>query len=143
MEGVAQWAFFKLIFHFLDGEIEAFRENLLGETLQWVSGAALLLLTLWILAQGYRIATGQSRDSMMGLATNSLRSVLIVGIASSLAFGGSDLYRMFSSGLPREISHLVTGADDAPEDLIDKSLTKMQWAMIGIAVPPSLPPPPP
>jgi len=131
-DGVAQWGFFKLIFEFLDDEVEVFRDDLLGETLQWASGVALILLTLWILIQGYRIATGQSRESLMALVTNSLRAVLIVGAAMTMAFGSSDLYQAFTDGMPREIMQVVTGEDAAPADKIDQSLDKMQAVMIGI-----------
>ena len=131
-DGVAQWAFFKLIFDFLDSEVETFRDNLLGETLGWVGGAALVLLTLWILWQGFQIMTGRSRDSLMVLAVGSLRSVLIVSAATAMSFGSSDLYRTFTDGMPREITYVVTGNEDAPADLIDKSLDKMQIALVGI-----------
>ena len=131
-DGVAQWAFFKLIFDFLDSEVETFRDNLLGETLGWVGGAALVLLTLWILWQGFQIMTGRSRDSLMVLVVGSLRSVLIVSAATAMSFGSSDLYRTFTDGMPREITYVVTGSEDAPADLIDKSLDKMQFALVGI-----------
>ena len=131
-DGVAQWAFFKLIFDFLDSEVETFRDNLLGETLGWVGGAALVLLTLWILWQGFQIMTGRSRDSLMVLVVGSLRSVLIVSAATAMSFGSSDLYRTFTDGMPREITYVVTGNEDAPADLIDKSLDKMQIALVGI-----------
>ncbi len=131
-DGVAQAAFFKLIFGFLDNEIDTFRDNLLGQALSLVSGLALVLLTIWILIQGYRIATGQSRDSLMALVTNSLRSILIIVVAAGVAFGSSDLYHLFTTDMPQEITRIVTSEGGAPEDMIDKSLDKMQLAMIGI-----------
>ncbi len=131
-DGLAQAAFFKLIFGFLDNEIETFRDNMLGQALSLVSGLALVLLTIWILIQGYRIATGQSRDSMMALVTNSLRSILIIVVAAGVAFGSSDLYHLFTTDMPQEITRVVTSESGAPEDMIDKSLDKMQLAMIGI-----------
>lgn len=131
-KGIAQWAFFKLIFEFLDEEVAVFRDNMLGETLSWVSGVSLILLAMWIMFQGYRIVTGQSRDSMMLLVTNSLRSVLILSVATSMAFRGSDLYAMFTDSMPKEINEIVTGDRASPVDTIDKSLGLMQLAMIGI-----------
>jgi type IV secretion system protein VirB6 len=131
-DGVAQWAFFKLIFEHMDDEVETFRDNLLGETMAWVGSVALILLTIWILWQGYQIMSGRSRESLMTLVVSSLRSVLIVSAATAMAFGTSDLYKTFTDGMPREITHVVTGDDDEPADLIDESLDKMQWALIGI-----------
>jgi type IV secretion system protein VirB6 len=76
--------------------------------------------------------TGRSRDSLMVLVVGSLRSVLIVSAATAMSFGSSDLYRTFTDGMPREITYVVTGSEDAPADLIDKSLDKMQVALVGI-----------
>ncbi len=131
-DSIVQSIFFKLIFEFLDNEVEAFRDNMLGQALSLISALALILLTLWILIQGYRIATGQSRDSMMALVTNSLRSVLIVSVATSVAFGSSDLYHLLTTDLPHLVTHVVTGEDAQPQNMIDKSLDQMQLAMIGI-----------
>jgi len=131
-DGATQWLFFKIIFEFLDDEVIAFRDNMLGETFTWIGGVASLLMILWIFLQGYRIATGQSRDSMMVLVTNSLRAVLIVAVATTLSFGSTDLYGTFTQALPAEITKVVTGAESDPVDSIDDSLTAMQGAMIGI-----------
>ena len=127
-----QWAFFKVIFAFLDDEILAFQDNLLGGTLQWVSGVALVLLTLWILFQGFQIITGRSSESLMGLVVGSLRAVLVVGAATTLAFGSSDFYDTFTNGMQREVSQAVTGRDDLPADAIDHSLDLLQLTMVGI-----------
>lgn len=131
-DGAAQWAFFKLIFEFLDGEVETFRDNLIGGTLAWVSGVMLTLLTMWILFQGYQIMTGRSKESLMGLVVSSLRSVLIVTAASTLAFSTANIYTLLTDDMPREIMQVVTGDDEDPADTIDDSLDAMQLAMIGI-----------
>jgi type IV secretion system protein VirB6 len=133
LDQAAQWAFFKIIFGFLDGEILAFQDNLLGGTLKWVGGIALVLLTIWIFWQGFQILTGRSRDSLMALVASSLRSVLIVSVATSMAFGSSDLYGTFTDGMQREVTEIVTGeADTLPADMIDDSLDVMQLTMVGI-----------
>ena len=61
---ISDLLFFREINSFLTGEIEVFRDNLLGRTASLLGGAALALLTLWILSQGYRIAIGPSRESI-------------------------------------------------------------------------------
>ena len=50
----------------------------------------------------------------MVLVVGSLRSVLIVSAATAMSFGSSDLYRTFTDGMPREITYVVTGSEDAP-----------------------------
>jgi len=124
--------FFREINSFLTGEIDVFRDNLLGRTATLLGGAVLSLLTLWIMIQGYRIAIGQSRDSMMALVTNSLRSVLIVGLATAAAAGGGSVYRTVTDGLSSEISRMVTGTDEDVYDRVDKCLAYMQVALSSI-----------
>lgn len=125
-------AFFALINDFLRDEIDVFQEQLLGNTIAWVGAIALTLMTLWILVQGYRIVTGQSRDSMMALVTNSLRSVLVIGLATGLALGGSTVYEFLTDVVSSEITQVVTGDDDDPYENIDKSLLIMQASMSSI-----------
>jgi type IV secretion system protein VirB6 len=121
--------FFREINSFLTGEIDVFRDNLLGRTASLLGGAVLSLLTLWIMIQGYRIAVGQSRDSMMGLVTNSLRAVLIVGLATAAAAGGGSVYRTLTDGLSSDVSRMVTGTDEDVYDRVDKCLAYMQVAL--------------
>ena len=78
--------FFRDINSFLTGEIDVFRDNLLGRTVRLLGGAVMAVVTLWILIEGYRIAVGHSRDSMMVLVTRALRVTVIVGVATGLAF---------------------------------------------------------
>ena len=61
---------FRVIMSYLRKQIDDFGVEMMGNAMQWVSGLALTLLTLWIMIQGYRIVTGQSRESMMALVTN-------------------------------------------------------------------------
>lgn len=121
--------FFQEINDFLRDEIDEFGVNLLGRVMAWVGSIALTLMTLWILIQGYRVVTGQSRDSMMGLVSNSLRGTLIVGLATGLAIGGSDVYGFLAEDVSREITHVVTGRDENAYASIDRSLGYMQVAM--------------
>src|SRR5688572_8022346 len=121
--------FFQQINEFLRDEIDEFGVNLLGRTMAWVGSIVLTLMTLWISIQGYRIVTGQSRESMMALVTNSLRSVLIIGLATGLAVGGSTIYRFLSDDVSREITQVVTGNDEDAYASIDRSLGYMQFAL--------------
>jgi type IV secretion system protein VirB6 len=130
--GLSDLLFFREINSFLTGEIEIFRDNLLGRTATLLGGVALSLLTLWIMVQGYRIAIGQSRDSMMALVTSSLRAVLIVGLATAAAASGGSVYRTITDGLSSEVSRMVTGTDEDVYDRVDKCLAYMQVALASI-----------
>ncbi len=131
-KSTAHWLFFKLIFDFIDHEINVFRDNVLGQTLGWASGAVLMMMTAWVFFQGYRIVTGQSRESMAALVANTLRSVLIVTVATTFTFGSANLYTALTKELPEDIHALVTGSDVSPADTIDENLRLMEAAMIGI-----------
>lgn len=121
----AQWAFFALIFEFLDSQISSFQSGLINRGTQFVSGMALVLCTLWITMQGFMIVTGRSRESMMGLVVGSLRVFLIVSAATAMSFAGTNLTSFLADGLPRSINTIVAGIDEKPEDSIDKNLKVM------------------
>jgi len=129
---ISDLIFFREINSFLTDEIDVFRDNLLGRTASLMGVAVFSLLTLWIIIQGYRIVTGQSRDSMMALVTNSLRAVLIVSIATAAAVGGGSVYRSMTDGVSSVISQTITGNDDNVYDHIDSSLAYMQVALSSI-----------
>nr|WP_310096360.1 type IV secretion system protein [Pseudoxanthomonas sacheonensis] len=84
-----------------------------------------------ILYRGYRIVTGQSRDSLMGLVVSSLRAVLIVGVATSMAAGGSQMYWALTDGLGKAIIGVVADESD-PYESIDKNLAIMTASMAAI-----------
>lgn len=125
LAGFAQWAFFAIVFEFVNSQIESFQSGLLQRGTRWISGMAFTLCTLWVLMQGFMIITGRSRDSMMGLVVGSLRIFLVVSAATAMSFAGTDLTEFLSDRLPTEINHVVTGKDEKPEESIDKNLKIM------------------
>lgn len=126
---VSQFVFFQTINDFLRTEIDIFQWNMLQSTTMWVGSLALLLLTMWILIQSYRIVTGQSKEPMMALVGNSLRSALIIGLATSMAAGSSQLYWTLSDGMSSAITEMVTGNNASPFQSIDNNLALMQGGM--------------
>lgn len=132
IQSVGDFIFFRQIMAYLQNEINDFGIDLMGRAMQWVSGIALTLLTLWIMIQGYRIVTGQSRESMMALVTNSLRSVLVLTAATMMAMFGTDLHQFLNEDVKREINWVVTGENTTPEDKIDENLAWMQVALSSI-----------
>ena len=130
--GAERWAFFTAVFEWVGEEINIFRDNLMGRLGSWVGGVAFTLLTLWILLQGYRIVTGQSRQYMMNLVVGSLKWVLLITVATTFALGSSNIHRFLADDLPRSVNILVTGKDEGPERAIDDSLVQMEVAMTAI-----------
>ena len=129
---VERWALFRLGFDWVDEEINIFRDNLLGAMAEWIGGIAFVLLTLWVLLQGYRIVTGQSRQFMMELVVHSLKWVLIITVATTFTLGSSDLHRLLTDDMPTTINEMVTGEEEGPEDTIDDNLQAMEGAMVAI-----------
>jgi len=129
---MANYAFFSLINDYLRDEIDIFQWALLQRTTMWMGAIALTVLTLWILLQGYRIATGQARDSAMAMVVTALRATLIIALATSMATGSSKLYWTLTDGLSKEITEVVTGDNDSPYDKIDQNLLLMQTALASI-----------
>lgn len=129
-QGLPNMVFFQEINGFLDDEIGEFAGNLLGRVVTVAGSAALTLLTLWILVQGYRIATGLSREPMMALVGDALKAVLVIGIATGAAAGAGSTYRVLTDGLGEAVSQMVTGREEggAYED-IDQVLAIMQVAL--------------
>ena len=130
VQSLPNMVFFHEINSFLDDEIGEFAGNLLGRVVAVAGSAALTVLTLWILVQGYRIATGLSREPIMALVGDALKAVLVIGIATGAAAGTGSTYRILTDGLGEAVSQVVTGRDDggAYED-IDRTLAIMQVAL--------------
>lgn len=124
--------FFTLIYQYLDYEINAAGLNLMHNMMTWASAIALVLVTLWVLIQGYRIVTGQSREPMMALVTNMARIALIVTIATTMGVFGADLHDLFTNRLSSNINQLVTGDTQTAASAIDQNLAYTQAALIAI-----------
>ncbi|MEB2076471.1 Type IV secretion system protein virB6, partial [Xanthomonas campestris pv. campestris] len=63
--GLGDFIFFKLVNDYFSNEIQKFGLELMRNSMRWVSTIALAVTTLWVMILGYRIATGQSRESAM------------------------------------------------------------------------------
>ncbi|WP_223497271.1 type IV secretion system protein [Stenotrophomonas indicatrix] len=130
VQSIGDFVFFRSILSYLRKRIDDFGIELLGNMMAWVGGIALTLMTLWVLIQGFRIVTGRSRDSMMVLVTNMARAALIVSVATSMAMFGGSLKNFLIKDVKNEITYVVTGKNDLPEDQIGRSLA---WMQVGLS----------
>lgn len=125
--------FYGLISDFVRSEIDAFGFRLLSRVSSLVGVAALSVVTIWILFQGFRIISGQSRDSIMAFVLNVARVSLIVAAATSLGIVGGELHTVITKDMPDAITAAVTGQEgDSAEEQIDGNLAAMQFAMSSI-----------
>ncbi|MCE2943480.1 MAG: type IV secretion system protein [Lysobacteraceae bacterium] len=132
--GFGQAVFFSLVMDYLDHEIVSAFNGVLSRALQWVSATALILMTLWIWWQGFRIVTGRSREAMLEFFAESAKRVFILSLAFGMAIGGTSLFEWLANDLPREVNWIVTGEREQPATAIDRNLAFMQLAMSSIDV---------
>jgi type IV secretion system protein VirB6 len=131
---VGDFVFFRLILDYLRDEITNFGNGILSRMMTWVGTMALVLMTLWVLIQGFRIVTGRSRDSMAALMTNMARAALIVTVATSMAMFGTKLQNFLTGDVQDQITYIVTGKKSTASELIDKNLGYMQLALTSVSV---------
>jgi type IV secretion system protein VirB6 len=124
--------FFTLIYQYLKYEINVAGLDIMENMMTWVSAVAVALVTLWVLFQGYRIVTGQSREPMMALVTNMARIALVVTAATTMSVFGANIHDLFTNKLSAEINQLVTGSDATASESIDENLAYTQAALIAI-----------
>lgn len=129
---MSNFLFFAAINEFLREEISIFQWNLLINMTKWVSIVALTATTLWVVLQGYRLLTGQSRANATEISVTALRVAFIVMLATSMGLGGKQMYWALTDGLSKVVSGVVTGDQDPPYSNIDQNLALMQMAMMSI-----------
>jgi type IV secretion system protein VirB6 len=79
--------------------------------------------------QGYRMITGQSRESMMALVMGMTRVAIIVTAATTMSMFGASLHRFFTTDLSTEVNQLFTGDHSTAAQTIDENLAWTQLAM--------------
>ena len=124
--------FFRYILGYLSDKIHDLGFDMLVRVSQFAGYLALIVLTLYIFFQGYRVVTGQLRESMMGLVSNMAKAAFIVAVALSFGVLGSDIHGFLVNDMRDGIHELVTGNTGSPEEEIDDSLGWLQVAMSSI-----------
>jgi type IV secretion system protein VirB6 len=126
------FVFYVLVYNYLNDKINTFGMGLMTSVMTWVSAIALLMVTLWVMIQGYRLITGQSRDSMMAMVLNMTRIAIIVSAATTMSIFGSNLHHLFTTELSTDINQLFTGDNQTAAQSIDRNLASTALAMAAI-----------
>lgn len=126
---LGNFAFFQIINRFLRNEIDFMQWRLLTGAASILGFTAVVILTVWIMWQGFRIVTGQSRQPMMALVADSAKATLIVFIATTAAMSSSSVYWALSDGMSTEISRYITDDGSTPFKQIDDNLAQMEAAL--------------
>jgi len=123
------FVYFALIYKWLSDRIDTFGMNLMATFMTWASAVALVLVTLWIMIQGYRMITGQSRESMMALVMSMTRVAIIVTVATTMSIFGTNLLSFFTTELSTGINQMFTGDNSTAAQTIDENLAWTQLAL--------------
>ncbi|CAD7734540.1 hypothetical protein LMG31886_20980 [Xanthomonas hydrangeae] len=131
--GLGEFVFFKLVNDYFSNEIQEFGLELMSRAMRWVSTIALTVTTLWVLILGYRIATGQSRESAMATMIKAGKVAIIISLASAVGVNGAMLHQTMTQNLDKEIHGLFTGDEDSTaSDAIDENLAYTQVALTAL-----------
>jgi type IV secretion system protein VirB6 len=126
---LSNFVFFKVINDFLRNEIDVVQWKLLTGSAALIGFVGVVVLTVWIMFQGYRIVTGQSQQPMMALVGDSLKAALILMIATTAAYSSSSVYWTVTDGMTTAIAEYVTDGKSSPFDSIDKNLAMMEASL--------------
>ncbi|TBW93149.1 type IV secretion system protein [Xanthomonas citri] len=131
--GLGEFVFFKLVNDYFSNEIQEFGLELMSRAMRWVSTIALAVTTLWVLILGYRIATGQSRESAMATMIKAGKVAIIISLASAVGVNGAMLHQTMTQNLDKKIHGLFTGDEDSTaSDAIDENLAYTQIALTAL-----------
>jgi type IV secretion system protein VirB6 len=130
MPNIADYVYYRLVYDYLNDKIHDFGMDLMHRMMTWASAIALTLVTLYIIIQGFRIATGRSRENLMEVVINMGRIVVVIAAATTMAVMGSDLHTFLTTDVDKEIHGLFTGnTNETTADAIDKNLAYTQIAL--------------
>lgn len=129
---LVDYAYFRLIYGWMVKEIDTLSTHMVQNTVQWISVFALVLVTLWIMLQGYRLITGQSREPAMVFVTHLGKIGLIVMVASTVSLVNNDVRGFVTTDMSNTINYMVNGSDAPMIGTIDKNLAYTQLAYTAI-----------
>jgi type IV secretion system protein VirB6 len=129
---IGDFVYYGLVYDYLTKKINTFGMNLMASFMTWASALALIMVTLWIMIQGYRMITGQSRESLMAMVANMARIVVIVAAATTMSILGTNLQKLFTTDLSTGINQMFTGSSETAAETIDKNLAWTQLALSAI-----------
>lgn len=129
--------------NYIYARIAYFTEHVLTKNLSIALATILGLLTLWVMIQGYLIATGRSQEGLRGFAYNLIKNYFIIAMALGVSLGGDFGLRTLTDTLTNTVSTVMTGSTKYGSDCltettgsilgckIDRNLTATQ-SMMGI-----------
>lgn len=140
LDGYISAALFEEIRSYIVDLIGQFGYAGLGRMMAFAGAVGTVWLTIWFMVQGYRIATGQSRESLHVFIVRAITMTAIVAVAQGLAIFGQDLASLVLD-LRNSIALAITGGEyEDPSKMVGKVLTGMLTLQVAMDLAPVLGP---
>ena len=140
LDGYISAALFEEIRSYIVDLIGQFGYAGLGRMMAFAGAVGTVWLTIWFMVQGYRIATGQSRESLHVFIVRAITVTAIVAVAQGLAIFGQDLASLVLD-LRNSIALAITGGEyEDPSKMVGKVLTGMLTLQLAMDLAPVLGP---
>ena len=140
LDGYISAALFEEIRSYIVDLIGQFGYAGLGRMMAFAGAVGTVWLTIWFMVQGYRIATGQSRESLHVFIVRAISVTAIVAVAQGLAIFGQDLASLVLD-LRNSIALAITGGEyEDPSKMVGKVLTGMLTLQVAMDLAPVLGP---
>ncbi|WP_213362576.1 type IV secretion system protein [Brachymonas denitrificans] len=140
LDGYISAALFEEIRSYIVDLIGQFGYAGLGRMMAFAGAVGTVWLTIWFMVQGYRIATGQSRESLHVFIVRAITVTAIVAVAQGLAIFGQDLASLVLD-LRNSIALAITGGEyEDPSKMVGKVLTGMLTLQVAMDLAPVLGP---
>lgn len=140
LDGYISAALFEEIRSYIVDLIGQFGYAGLGRMMAFAGAVGTVWLTIWFMVQGYRIATGQSRESLHVFIVRAITVTAIVAVAQGLAIFGQDLASLVLD-LRNSIALAITGGEyEDPSKMVGEVLTGMLTLQIAMDLAPVLGP---
>ena len=140
LDGYISAALFEQIRDYIVDLIGQFGYAGLGRMMAFAGAVGTVWLTIWFMVQGYRIATGQSRESLHVFIVRAISVTAIVAVAQGLAIFGQDLASLVLD-LRNSIALAITGGEyEDPSKMVGKVLTGMLTLQVAMDLAPVLGP---
>lgn len=107
LDGAADLLMYSTIRAYIDARIAYFTEQLLANNLKLALTVILTLMTLWIMVQGFMIATGRSREGLKEFIMNGARAYLVVAAALGAASTHELSVRTLTTSINNNMAQII------------------------------------
>ena len=112
ISGAADLALFSAVRNYIYARIDLLTEQILSKNLSLALIIILSLLTIWVMIQGYMIATGRSQEGLKGFIFSLGKTYFIIMMALGVASSSSFALRTLTDTLSNGISEIMTDTNE-------------------------------